>query len=128
MSEFTNAQRALAKDWGFACYEDALRSWIATVAIVEVGYVGEWEDYVHELEARDYLDEVARRAPSLHPTIERDLAPWDERFRTATVEHGEPHMPPDPGRDAWWQYRSPVNWRRPATEEIKELRARELGD
>src|SRR6266545_5952632 len=33
------AQRALAEDYGFASYEAALRSWIATVAIVEVGYV-----------------------------------------------------------------------------------------
>ena len=50
-------QRALAHDWAFECYADALRSWIATVAIVEVGYVGEWEEYAFELGARDYLDD-----------------------------------------------------------------------
>jgi hypothetical protein len=57
-ADFVTAQRALADDYGFACYEDALRSWIATVAIVEVGYVGEWEKYAAELMAREYLNEL----------------------------------------------------------------------
>ena len=86
--EFIDAQRALAADWRFGCYEDALRSWIATVAIIEVGYVGEWEEYVHELMARDYLDEVAHRAPSMREKIDQDLSLWDERFHAATVEEG----------------------------------------
>jgi hypothetical protein len=50
--DFVPAQRAIAEPYGFDCYESALRSWIATVAIVEVGYVGEWEEYTHELMAR----------------------------------------------------------------------------
>jgi hypothetical protein len=40
--DFVAAQRALADEYSFGYYEAALRSWIATVAIVEVGYVGEW--------------------------------------------------------------------------------------
>ncbi len=51
--DFVATQRALKKDYGFDSYEAALRSWIATVAIVEVGYVGEWEEYVLELSVLD---------------------------------------------------------------------------
>jgi hypothetical protein len=116
--EFIDAQRVLARDWGFDCYRDALRSWIATVAIVEVGYVGEWEEYAHELVARDYLDEVAHRAPSMKKKIEGDLSVWDERFRAATVQEEKPHLPITDGRIGWWQYRSPKRWRRPASEEL----------
>jgi hypothetical protein len=116
--DFIAAQRALAEDYGFACYEDALRSWIATVAIVEVGYVGEWEEYVHELMARDYLGEVTRLSTSSQTAVEEDLAHWDERFRAATVEESEPHLPPTEGESGWWQFRSPTKWRRPASEEI----------
>ena len=80
------AQKALAEDWGFRSFNDALRSWIATVAIVEVGYVGEWEEYTHELMARDYLNELARRSPDYGAeVVEREVAIWDERFRAATV-------------------------------------------
>ena len=91
----------------------------ATVAIVEVGYVGEWEEYVHELAARDYLDEVAHRAPSMRGKIEEDLELWDERFRAATVEEDKPHLPLTEGRIGWWQYRSPRVWRQRATEELR---------
>ena len=63
-SEVVRAQRELEADWGFRSFEEALRSWIATVAIVEVEYVGEWEEYTHELMARDYLEELARRSPA----------------------------------------------------------------
>lgn len=33
------------------------------MAIIEVGYVGEWEEWTHELWAREYLAEIARRSP-----------------------------------------------------------------
>jgi len=117
-TDFVAAQRTLASEWGFESYEAALRSWIATVAIVEVGYVGEWEEYTHELMARDYLDEIGRLSPSSRPTIEDDLAVWDDRFRAATVEAEKPHLPPLDGEPGWWQSRSPRKWRRPATEEL----------
>jgi hypothetical protein len=120
--EFIVAQTALAADWGFDCYATALRSWIATVAIVEVGYVGEWEEYAHELTARDYIDEVAHRAPSMREKIEDELAVWDERFRAATVQEAKPHLPITEGRVGWWQYRSPRDWRRPASEELARLK------
>ena len=120
IDEFVTAQRDLANDWGFRSYHEALRSWIATVAIVEVGYVGEWEEYAHELAARDYLDEVAHRAPSARHKIAADLSTWDARFRAATVEQAEPHLPITEGRVGWWQYRSPRNWRQPATEELRK--------
>jgi hypothetical protein len=89
--DFVAAQKALAEDWGFRSFNDALRSWIATVAIVEVGYVGEWEEYTHELMARDYLNELARRSPDYGAeVVEREVAIWDERFRAATVVEAAP--------------------------------------
>jgi hypothetical protein len=88
---------------------------------VEVGYVGECEEYANELGARDYLDEVEHRAPSEREKIQGDLSLWDDRFRAATVEESEPHLPPTEGRIGWWQYRSPRVWRRPATEELRKL-------
>src|SRR2546428_12963261 len=115
--DFVAAQRELANDWGFGCYEDALRSWIATVAIVEVGYVGEWEEYVHELMARDYVDEVIRLSPGSRLAIEEDLRVWDQRFRAATVEEEKPHLPMSEGRVGWLQDRCPRSWPRPAPEE-----------
>jgi hypothetical protein len=116
---FVQAQRDLASDWGFACFRDALRSWIATVAIVEVGYVGEWERYAHELAARDYLDELARRCPEDASRVETEVAVWDERFRAATVEMKTPLLPPLDGHAGWWQYRIPRQWRQPAREELR---------
>src|SRR5882762_11612213 len=114
--DFISAQRALAEDWGFDCYEAGLRSWIATVAIVEVGYVGEWEEYAHELMARDYLEELARRSPSSREMIEDEVSLWDDRFRAATEENDEPWLRTLDGEPGWWQYRSPRNWKRPASE------------
>jgi hypothetical protein len=118
--DFVAAQRALKENWGFECYHDALRSWIATVAIVEVGYVGEWEEYANELMARDYLHELVRLSPSSREVVEEDLALWDERFRAATIEEAKPHLPPKEGEPGWWQYRSPREWRRPGTDELRE--------
>ena len=113
------AQRALAKDWGFRSFNEALRSWIATVAIVEVGYVGESEEYVHELGARDYLEQLARRSPGYGAAhVQEQVAPWDERFRAATVEEAAAHLSPQHGEPGWWQHRSPRNWQRPASEEL----------
>jgi hypothetical protein len=111
------AQRALAEDYGFNSFNEALRSWIATVAVIEVGYEGEWEEYTHELLARDYLDELARRSGSYGAArVEEKVGPWDERFRAATVEEKEPHLPPMRGEPGWWQYRSPRKWRIPSRE------------
>jgi hypothetical protein len=123
--DFVLAQRALAEPYGFDCYESALRNWIATVAIVEVGYVGEWEEYTHELTARDYLDDLMRRSPGSRVAIEEDVRRWDDRFRAATVEEEKPHLPPLEIEPGWWQYRSPRQWRRPATEELESLRRSE---
>jgi hypothetical protein len=116
---FVRAQRELANDWGFRCFEDALRSWIATVAIVEVEYVGEWEEYANELTARDYIDELARRCPGEAPRIEGHVALWDERFLAATVRQEKPWLRLRDGEAGWWMYRRPKRWRQPAREELR---------
>jgi len=106
------------KEWAFRSFNDALRSWIATVALVEIGYEGEWEEYTNELTARDYLDEVRRRSGSDWPQrFDEEIAPWDERFRAATVEEAEPHLPPLESDPGWWQYRSPRHWIVPSEQE-----------
>jgi hypothetical protein len=69
--------------------------------------------------ARDYLDELARRSPVYWAEhVEEEVALWDEGFRAATVEEAKPHLPPVEGEAGWWQYRSPRQWRRPASEEL----------
>jgi hypothetical protein len=118
-NRFVQAQRDLREDWGFESFEDALRSWIATVAITEVEYVGEREEWVHELMARDYLAEIrARSGPDWKARQDELVSPWDERFRAATSEEAEPHLRLTSGEAGWWQFRSPRRWRRPASEEI----------
>jgi hypothetical protein len=116
--DFVAAQRRLKPEWSFDSYRAALRSWIATVAVVEVGYVGECEEYANELMSRDYLEELMRLSPSSRPAIEEDLRIWDVRFRAATIEETEPHLPPTEGNAGWWQYRSPRSWLRPAAEDL----------
>jgi hypothetical protein len=99
---------------GFGSFEEALRSWIATVAIIEVGYVGVWEEYAHELMARDYLDELARRCSEIWADeLAQKVAPWDERFRAATEETVEPQLMPEDGNPGWWQFRVPRRWEQP---------------
>lgn len=103
--DFVAAQRALTEDYGFDSYEAALRSWIATVAIVEVGYLGEWEEYALELTARDYLHELTRVSPSSRAAVEEDLALWDDRFLAATAGHPVGLRRRSPGRERWRSFR-----------------------
>jgi hypothetical protein len=113
------AQRALREDWGFDSFKDGLRSWIATVAITEVGFVGEWEEWLNELSAREYLAEIARRSPGYGADrVAEKVALWDERFRAATIEESKPHIVLSDGVAEWWWYRSPKEWRQPAQEEL----------
>jgi hypothetical protein len=119
--DFVAAQRDLVEDFGFASYHAALRSWIATVAIVEVGYGADWEEYVLlDLPARDYLNELMMRSPGSRAAIEEDIRAWDDRFRAATVQEEKPHLPPMEGEPGWWQYRSPRSWHRPASDELNQ--------
>jgi hypothetical protein len=112
--EFVRAQRELADDWGFESFEQALRSWIASVAIIEVGYVGVWEEYAHELMARDYLEELSRRAPRWWAKdIAKQVAPWDERFRAATEQTEKAQLIPEDGNPGWRQFRVPRRWEEP---------------
>jgi hypothetical protein len=116
---FGAAQKALRESWGFESFKDGLRSWIATVAVTEVGYVGEWEEWADELWAREYLAEIARRSPGYGAErVAEKVALWDERFRAATVEEAEPYLVPPSGVAEWWWYRSPKEWRQPAQEEL----------
>ena len=114
--DFVAAQRALIGDYGITSYREALRRWIATVAIVEVGYVGEWEEYASELSARDYLNELMIGSPQSRAAVEEDVSLWDERFKAATVEEQQPHFAPEEGDPGWWQYRSPRRWKIPSKE------------
>jgi hypothetical protein len=115
---FVAACRELkSRGWSFASYNAALRSWIATMAIIEVGYDGEGEEYeALELAARDYLEELMVLSPGSREKIEADLRAWDERFRAATIERDKPFIG---SRDeaGWWRYRRPVKWRNDSLEE-----------
>ena len=103
-----SAVKSMGKDRGFRSFEEALRSWIATVAITEVGFEGGGEKWTQELIARDYLAELRRRCGSDWPERWDDLiAPWDERFRAATVEEEGPHPPSHDSETGWWHDRRP---------------------
>lgn len=83
--------------------------------MVEVEFVGEWEEYIHELGAREYLEEISRRAPrEWEERLAGQVEPWDERFRAATVEKKTPHLAPLSGEACWVHYRTPRSWRRPS--------------
>jgi hypothetical protein len=92
--------------------ETAIRSWIAFVATIEVGYDDEWEEYAMlELATRDYLDDLTRLLPGRWADyIAARVAPWDERFKRATREADKPHLPPLSGPVPWWRLRTPINW------------------
>jgi len=69
------------------------------------------------------LAELMNRSPGSRSAVEADLRLWDERFRAATIEEARPHLPLE-GDSSWWQYRSARQWRKPATEELDNLRTR----
>ena len=120
-SEFIQAQRELTEVFGFKCFNDALRSWIATVAIVEVEFVGEWEDYTNELMAREYLAQIRLRASGeWEKRLRGKVEPWDERFTSATAEEAEPHLELQDGIGGWWWYRTPRRWRRPTANLLRK--------
>jgi hypothetical protein len=93
---------------------ELVRAWIAIVAIVEVGYDGEWEEYTNDLMTREFIAELSRRLPGRWATRFAEwVAPWDERFRAATTEESEPHLFGDEDEPGWWWYRTPRTWLRP---------------
>jgi hypothetical protein len=105
----------MRKDWRFTSFNDALRNWIATVAITEVGFEGFGEDWWWELHSRDYLGELRVRAGTDWPEHwDALIEPWDERFRAATIEVEEPHLPSSDYETGWWHYRSPKVWTIPS--------------
>jgi hypothetical protein len=91
----------------------AIRTWISFVATVEYEFVGEPEDLSLELSTRDYLDELSGRLAGFWSDyIERQLAPWDERFKEATFEDPRLMLSPTEADGGWWHKRSPKRWTR----------------
>ena len=89
-----------------------VRTWIAIVAIVEVGYEDSWESYTNDLMTREFIAELSRRLPRWSPRFAEWVKPWDERFRVATKEQSEPLLPAleDDEEPGWWWYRTPRVW------------------
>jgi hypothetical protein len=114
--ELRRVQADLADDWGRLAEltpQELVRSWIAIVAIVEAGYDGLWEEYTNDLMTREFIAELSRRLPGRWTTRFAEwVAPWDERFRVATTEESEPHLPSleDGVEPEWWWYRTPRLW------------------
>jgi hypothetical protein len=62
---------------------------------------------------REYIAELSRRLPGRWARrFSEWVASWDERFRAATTEESEPHLPAleDEGEPGWWWYRTPRLW------------------
>jgi hypothetical protein len=114
LTDLRRVQEELRDDWGPLAEktpQDLVRAWIATVAIVEVGYDGMVEEYWHDLMTREYIDVICKKLPRGWPAhFAERMERWDERFRAATVAETEPHLPPLDGEAGWWWYRSPRLW------------------
>ena len=114
LADLRRVQVELRHDWAprtDKSPEELVRAWIAIVAIVEVGYEGMAEEYWHDLMTREYIDVLCKRLPGYWATRFAEwIGPWDERFRAATVEEAEPHLPPLDGEAGWWWFRSPRIW------------------
>jgi hypothetical protein len=99
------------KGWRFPDEPAAatVRRWIAIVAIVETGYDDTVEEFTCDLGTRDYIEELCKRLPGYWADyFVSAVAPWDERFRAATVEDSwllrvESERP-------WWHHRLPRIW------------------
>jgi hypothetical protein len=102
----------MQEDWGWASFEQALRDWIATVAITEVEFDGNADGWIWRIGTCGYLEELRERSGSDWPDrFDAMIEPWDERFRAATTE-GDVHFVPGyaPG---WWELRFPRRWHNP---------------
>jgi hypothetical protein len=114
--DLRRVQDELREDWSSLTDltpHDLVRAWIAIVAIVEVGYDGEWEEYTNDLMTREFIAELSRRLPGRWAALFAEwVALWDERFRAATKEESEPHLRPldDEEEPGWWWYRTPRLW------------------
>jgi hypothetical protein len=64
--DLRRVQDELREDWSSLTDltpHDLVRAWIAIVAIVDVGYDGEWEEYTNDLMTREFIAELSRRLP-----------------------------------------------------------------
>ncbi|HKO57448.1 MAG TPA: hypothetical protein VJ276_16360 [Thermoanaerobaculia bacterium] len=87
-----------------------IAEWARFVQEVEVGYACSIYGYTNDLSTRDLLDELIERGPSsLAVEIERELEPWDDRYRVATRPSKRPLLPgPDVADKPRW-HRMPRN-------------------
>lgn len=106
--EILEVQRRIEPEWGFRSLDDAIRSWVATVALVESGFNDDLEEYALQLHMRDYLAFLcANVSEPARKLIVSELEAWDSRFKAATVEASEPVLPASFGETGWWQRRVP---------------------
>ena len=86
-----------------------VRRWIAIVAITEVGYDGVGEEFDNDLRTRDYIEELCGRLPGFWSDyFQAQVAPWDDRFRAATIEN--PRLYASDKAKSWWHHRFPRIW------------------
>lgn len=70
-----------------ASFLELLQSWKELVANIEAGYDDELDEYEQDLwHTRGNLAQVVLAQEGIAPRLEEILAPWDERFKNATVE------------------------------------------
>lgn len=79
--------------------------WRKVVDEFEMGYVGNVEDYIHDLDQREQWQEVLDALPGdLRQQVETDLDPIDARFRELTHDDDARILRrvTVPGRGWWW--------------------------
>jgi hypothetical protein len=87
-----------------------IEAWDSFAFAAEAGYEGLYEEYVHDLQVRDLLEELRGGLPrgELLAAITKRIRGIDAHFKDATVEVMRPIMN-RPDGDWWW-------WRVPSHE------------
>jgi hypothetical protein len=97
-----------------------IEDWSGFVLQVERGYeLGDY-DYANDLDIRELIHQILATVPMIREQVLRIVAPWDERFKGATVVAYEPRggISMGSGEDLageregrrWWYWREPKRW------------------
>jgi hypothetical protein len=107
-SESEAIKRELARISARAKYEITLQSlvngWMSFVIRVEDGYGLTIYDYENDLSKRSIIEEIMNNIPSLREQLEREVQPFDLRFKNATTESDQVS---DGGGNLSWVRRIP---------------------
>jgi hypothetical protein len=90
-AQLDRAEQSLAQRAKFDLrLEKLLRDWSALAMDAEEGYQYGLDEWKNDLSNRELLEEIVGSAGALGEKLGRLIAPWDERFKRATVRSAQP--------------------------------------